>query len=641
MKMRKNMSKIFVAGMAMSMLVLSCKKKEQSTATGWNYNDPQNGGYLKTNYVEQETGPGLVLIEGGTFTMGRSEQEVTFDWDNTPRRVTVRSFYMDETEVTNQHWRDYMHWTERTYTDFPLILKKATPDENVWRSKLGYNEPLAEYYLRHPAYQDYPVVGVSWLQASNYCAWRSDRVNEYILIREGILLWNNDQQNEPFNTDAYLAGKFQNSDNPNGQLLDLDPSNGSGSNGKKKIKKKDLATRIVRMEDGITLPSYRLPTEAEWEFAAYGLIGNSEDERITNRRIYPWDGHWVRNPDDKFQGEIQANFMRGRGDYMGVAGKLNDNASVTAPVTAYWPNDYGLYNMAGNVAEWVMDVYRPLSSEDVDDFSPFRGNVFKTKVLNSEGAIDEKLDEAMYDVNGIKEYLVDFTAERKRRRAGAITDSLDNVLLTELDSMVNIANGMFNDGRKLEASRYVRDIVDEKLLDIAFRVQGIPGLEEFQFEIIPKLVDGISDYVVNQPGNLKVRTVTKEENLDRRNYEQSNYIDYLDGDLQSSIYYNNEETIEGVNEFEQQTGAARNRTGKNPQNLVYQSTTVDKGKPIQPSTLITDKSRVYKGGSWKDRAYWLSPGNRRFYDEFRSTDYIGFRCAMTRVGSPVGLGGKK
>ena len=641
MKMRKSMSKIFVTGMVMSVLVLSCKNKEQSTATGWNYNDPQNGGFLKTNYVEQETGPGLVLIEGGTFTMGRAEQEVTFDWDNTPRRVTVRSFYMDETEVTNQHWRDYMHWTERTFSDFPLILKKATPDENVWRSKLGYNEPLAEYYLRHPAYQDYPVVGVSWLQASNYCAWRTDRVNEYILIREGILLWNNDQQNEPFNTDAYLAGKFSNSDNPNGQLVDLDPSNGSGSNGKKKIKKKDLATRIVRMEDGITLPSYRLPTEAEWEFAAYGLIGNQEEERITNRRIYPWDGHWVRNPDDKFQGEIQANFMRGRGDYMGVAGKLNDNASVTAPVTAYWPNDYGLYNMAGNVAEWVMDVYRPLSSEDMDDFSPFRGNVFKTKVLNSEGAIDEKLDEAMYDVNGIKEYIVDFTAERKRRRAGAITDSLDNVLLTELDSMINIANGMFNDGRKLEASRYVRDIVDEKLLDIAFRVQGIQGLEEFQFEIIPKLVDGISDYVVNHPGSLKVRTVTKEENLDRRNYEQSNYIDYLDGDLQSSIYYNNEETIEGINEFERQNGAARNRTGKNPQNLVYQSTTVDKGKPIQPSTLITDKSRVYKGGSWKDRAYWLSPGNRRFYDEFRSTDYIGFRCAMTRVGSPVGLGGKK
>lgn len=626
----------------MTMLSISCKKKEQSSATGWNYNDPQNGGYLKTKYVEQETGPGLVLIEGGTFTMGRNEQEVTFDWDNTPRRVTVRSFYMDETEITNQHWLDYLHWTSRTYTDFPLIHKKALPDTLVWRSKLGYNEPQVQYYLRHPAYQDYPVVGVTWLQATNYCSWRSDRVNEYILIREGILLWNNDQQNEPFDTDAYLSGKFSNSDNPKGQLVDLDPSNGSGSNGKKRIRKKDLATRIVRMEDGITLPNYRLPTEAEWEYAAYGLIGNTDDERITNRRIYPWDGHWVRNPEDKFQGQMQANFVRGRGDYMGVAGKLNDNADITAPVTAYWPNDYGLYNMAGNVAEWVMDVYRPLSSEDVDEFSPFRGNVFKTVVLNSEGAVDEKLDEAMYDVNGIKEYIVDFTAERKRRRGGKITDSLDFILLAELDSLINISNEMYNDGQKLEASRAIREIIETNLPDIGFRIQSVPGFADFQYEIIPKLIVGISDYVINEPGSLKVRNVTKEENLGRRNYEQSNYIDYLDGDLQSSIYYNDEETIDGVNEFEGQNGAARNRSGKNPENLVYASTTFDKGKSgLQPSTLITDQSRVYKGGSWKDRAYWMSPGARRFYDEFRATDFIGFRCAMTRVGSPVGLNYKR
>lgn len=636
MKTRRNLSKFILASFAISMFAISCKKKEQSTATGWNYNDPQNGGYLKTKYVEQETGPGLVLIEGGTFTMGRNEQEVTFDWDNTPRRVTVRSFYMDETEITNQHWIDYLHWTKRTYTDFPLIYKKALPDTLVWRSKLGYNEPQVEYYLRHPAYQDYPVVGVTWLQANNYCAWRSDRVNEYILIREGILLWNNDQQNEPFNTDAYLAGKFQNSDNPKGQLLDLDPSNGSGSNGKKRIRKKDLATRIVRMEDGITLPKYRLPTEAEWEYAAYGLIGNTDQERITNRRIYPWDGHWVRNPEDKFQGQMLANFVRGRGDYMGVAGNLNDNADITAPVTSYWPNDYGLYNMAGNVAEWVMDVYRPLSSEDVDEFSPFRGNVFKTKVLNSEGSIDEKLDEAMYDVNAIKEYVVDFTAERKRRRGGTITDSLDFILLAELDSLVDIANDMYNDGRRLEASRYVREIIETNLPDKAFETQSQPGLEDFQYEIIPKLITGISDYVINEPGNLKVRNVTKEENLDRRNYEQANYIDYLDGDLQSSIYYNNDEVKGAVNTFNQQNGAARNRQGRNPDNLVYTSTVVDNGKPIQPSTLITDQSRVYKGGSWKDRAYWMSPGSRRYYDEFRSTDFIGFRCAMTRVGSPVG-----
>ena len=75
---------------------------------------------------------------------------------------------------------------------------------------------------------------------------------------------------------------------------------------------------------------------------------------------------------------------------MGVAGALNDNADVTAPVYAYWPNDYGLYNMAGNVSEWVLDVYRPLSGEDNDDFRPFRGNVYDTKQLDDEGAIMEK-----------------------------------------------------------------------------------------------------------------------------------------------------------------------------------------------------------------------------------------------------------
>lgn len=635
---RRNFRKILLAGCAMSLFAISCKKKEKSNATGWNYNDPQNGGYLKVDYVEQETGPGLVLIEGGTFTMGRSEQDVTFDWDNTPRRVTVKTFYIDETEVTNQYWVDYLHWTKRTYTDFPLIYKKALPDTLVWRSKLGYNEPQVEYYLRHPAYQEYPVVGVSWLQANNYCSWRSDRVNEVILIREGILLWNNDQQNEPFNTDAYLRGQFSNSDNPKGQLKDLDPSNGGGSNGKKRIKKKDLADRIVRMEDGIMLPKYRLPTEAEWEFAAYGLIGNTNEERITNRRIYPWDGHWVRNPDEKFQGQMQANFVRGRGDYMGVAGSLNDNADITAPVTAYWPNDYGLYNMAGNVSEWVMDVYRPLSSEDYDEFSPFRGNVFKTKVLNSEGGVDDKLDEAMYEVNGIKEYIVDFTAERKRRRGGVITDSLDFILLREVDSLITIANEMYNDGRRLEASRAIREIVETSLPDIGFRIQSEPGFEDFQYEIIPKLIVGISDFVINVPGNLKVRNVTKEENLDRRNYEESNYIDYLDGDLQSSIYYNNDEIKESINEFNQQNGAKRNRTGYNPDNLVYQN---GKNKKGMPTSLITDQSRVYKGGSWKDRAFWMSPGNRRYYDEFRATDFIGFRCAMTRVGSPVGLNYKR
>ena len=217
----------------LGLMLTGCNKKEKSSATGWNYNDSKWGGFEKHEYAGQETGPGLVLVRGGAFTMGSSEQDVTYEHNNIERKVTVPSFYMDETEVTNNHYREYVWWLSRVYVDYPEVAKNALPDTNVWRSKLAYNEPYVDYYYRHPAYQDYPVVGVSWLQASNYCAWRSDRVNEYILVREGILKWTNDQQGEPFVSDAYLAGKYENSNNEKGQLIDLDPSNGSGADGKK------------------------------------------------------------------------------------------------------------------------------------------------------------------------------------------------------------------------------------------------------------------------------------------------------------------------------------------------------------------------------------------------------------------------
>ena len=265
------------------------------------------------------------------------------------------------------------------------------------------------------------------------------------------------------------------------------------------------------MEDGILLPKYRLPTEAEWEFAALALIGNSYDERVYERRIYPWDGHNVRNDAKKYRGEMRANFVRGRGDLMGVAGSLNDNASIPAPVDSYWPNDYGLYCMAGNVNEWVEDVYRPTSFEDFDDFNPFRGNVFTTLVRDEEGNIAEK-------------------------------DSL---------------------------------------------------------------------------GRLRRREITPDEAMNRYNYKKADYRNYKDGDYESSIIEGNEWTA----------GASTQERGSD---RMYSQQTGDE------SSLISDKSRVYKGGSWRDRAYWLSPGTRRFLDETESRDDLGFRCAMVRVGSPAG-----
>ncbi len=473
-------------------IMSSCSKPEQSSTTGWDYNNTKYGGFEVAAYEEQETGPGLVFIEGGTFMMGKTEQDVMYNWDNVPRRVTVRSFYMDETEVKNVDYREYLYWLGRVYgNDYPEVVKKAQPDELVWRDKLSYNEPLVENYFKHPAYQFYPVVGVNWLQANDYCAWRTDRVNEKILVDMGILELNTDQANDNnFNTDAYLAGQYEGQVRQD--LQDLNPNNAGGQ-------------RKVRMEDGILLPRYRLPTEAEWEFAALGLIGNSLFERVIERRIYPWNGHITRTDDKDNYGEMVANFKRGRGDYMGVAGSLNDHSDITTQVFDYWPNDYGLYNMAGNVSEWVLDVYRPLSTEDVTDFNPFRGNVYKKKSVDTDGMILDK-------------------------------DSL---------------------------------------------------------------------------GRIKYEDVKTEENVNRRNYRKADNINYLDGDYSSVLALS-----DWLNE----------PADKNTTKEVYDFTV---------SSMINDKTRVYKGGSWKDKAYYLSPGSRRFLEENQSNDNIGFRCAMTRVGSPI------
>jgi gliding motility-associated lipoprotein GldJ len=487
MKSKINNFKVLSIFVVVTVFLGACQK-ERSATTGWNQNDSKNGGFEVSSWVGQETGPGLVFVEGGTFTMGRVEQDVRYDWDNISRRATVSSFYMDETEVTNVDFREYLYWISRVfYASYPEVYKRALPDTLVWRSKLGFNEPYVELYLRHPAYNYYPVVGVNWLQATDYCAWRTDRVNEQILIREGILRTNPNQVDEDnFNTDSYLAGQYEGL--VRSDLIDLDPN-------------KD--TRKVRIEDGILLPRYRLPTEVEWEFAALGLVGNTVFERVTERRLYPWNGAYMRNADDRYKGEMMANFKRGKGDNMGAAGYLNDRADIPTDVASYWPNDYGLYCMAGNVNEWVKDVYRPLSLEDDDDFRAFRGNVFKTQLREEEGEIAEK-------------------------------DSLGRIIW---------------------------------------------------------------------------RGVTEEENTQRRNYKRADNINFLDGDYSSSIFYTEEEYNTG---------------GEKEKKRMYEWGT---------TSLINDEAHVYKGGSWKDRAYWLVPGTRRFLDAEQSTDDIGFRCAMTRVGT--------
>jgi len=617
---------------------------ETSSITGWDYNDPRNGGFEKRSFSEQETGPGLIMIEGGTFTMGRVEQDVTYENHNVPRRVSISSFYMDETEISNFHWCEYLYWLRRTFGQgFPMIYNRALPDTLSWREKLGFNEKYVDYYLRHPAYRDYPVVGVSWQQANEFCNWRTDRVNEYILIREGILLPNPSQENEPFTTDAYMAGQYEQALNPKGQIPDLDPIKGGYDLSNPEKAKGKPSPRNVRMEDGIILPRYRLPTEAEWEFAAYGLIGNTIDERIIEKRVYPWDGHWVRNPQETFQGDMLANFVRGRGDYMGVSGHLNDNADITAPVFSYWPNDYGLYNMAGNVSEWVLDVYRPMTSKDADEFRPFRGNVFKTKVLNSSGAIDDKYNVTIYDIDGIEQYIAEFKAERQdkvlegTRTYGYVKqnrlDVIEDSLIATISRYVSEAQNLIANKQVIEASGKIQEVFDLVFKDF----DDLYALDGYRLEISPILRSGMADFILNTPGNVQTREVTAEENMKRSNYRIADNIDFLDGDLKSSIYHpgdpdNNQDEIDDFNKGVE-------KGGSNEDWAMYQRGLQKKDGIIAGAitSLISDKSRVYKGASWKDRAYYLNPGTRRYLEQDRSSSSIGFRCAMDRIGSPSGV----
>ena len=622
-----------ILALAAAMLSLSsCSDGPRSSATGWEYNqnpadgtfkkskEGKNGGFYYTQYAGQETGPGLVFIEGGRFSMGRVEDDVNYSWDNIQTPVTVSSFYMDETEVTNQHWRDYMRWLQLVYGEQDqALVRRALPDTNCWRQKDQDMEKYVEYYLRHPAYSEYPVVGVSWLQASDYCAWRTDRVNEHILVREGILLYNTSQQmGVPFTTETYLNGTYD----PSSRLAQADNQGMMNLNAPN-------SSRNVRMEDGIILPRYRLPTEAEWEYAAMALIGNSYQELITDRRTYPWNGHYVRNGSNgtEYFGQMRANFMRGTGDAMGVAGYLNDNADITAPVYQYPPNDFGLYNMAGNVSEWVADVYRPLSEDERSEFRPFRGNVYRTKELDTDGVVKEVYEGKMYDLQGINEYLIDMERKMKANTNYPLSPDEEALILTCKDQMVlaidaetakkpieevmNLINGT---GQVSDGKGGKTKSLTEKLTEATKK----KPLEQLAVTIKLKL----EEYIVNAPGQQRMRDVTIEENINRTNYRKSDNIDYGDGDFQSSRYYQ-DATYDTYN------GYLNGDRDKNHRMYDYGKT-----------TLVNNRSRVYKGGSWEDRVYYNIPSTRRFLDERKSSRNIGFRCAMDRVGSPTGLGAK-
>lgn len=496
----KNLLILALAAISLNACKGKSRSSNKSSATGWKYDDKKMGNFHVAKMKYPKAGPGLVFVQGGTFVMGAKDEDVMGDWNNVPKRVTVPSFFIDETEVANVHYREYLYWLSNTFSNDTAIMGRAYPDTLCWREELAYNEPYVEYYFRYPAYNYYPVVGVNWQQASDFCVWRTDRVNELALVEKGYLKkdfvkkeMKGGGADQSFNTDSYLM---------NPELI-------QGRAAPKKSALKDVSgkpRKNITLEDGLLGQGYRLPSEAEWEYAAYGLLdqnpnprkkeGKSGEELLSNQQIYSWS----KNPNGlrdnrrgQWQGRFLANFKRGSGDNMGVAGGLNDRSAIPGNVKAFFPNSFGIYNMSGNVSEWVRDTYRPMTPSDAEDFNYFRGNQFQKVFKNSSG-------------------------------------------------------------------EYERDSL----------------------------------------GHLKKINVQDEETKNRRNYQHNNALGHMDGDSASGAYYD------------------------------YGNT-----------TLISDRSKVFKGGSWNDRAYWLSPGTRRFLEEDQSSSCIGFRCAQTFMGAPEGPGFKE
>jgi formylglycine-generating enzyme len=252
---------------------------------------------------------GMILCPSGTFHMGQADQDVPATQINFNKQITIGGFYMDETEITNNEYRQFVYFLSKPdeYADWKntqawldstikskgeeYITKELYPDTTVWLKDFAHHmgDPMMEYYFYHPAFDDYPVVGIDWYAARIFSYWRTRYMNEW-------------------RTDLSDMNLFAN-------------------------------------------PNFRLPSEAEWEFAARGGRDMAK---------YPWGGPYIRNS----KGCMLANLKPARGNY------YDDGFMYTAEVGSYFSNDFGLYDMSGNVAEWCEDAYYESSVPVVWDMNP-------------------------------------------------------------------------------------------------------------------------------------------------------------------------------------------------------------------------------------------------------------------------------
>ncbi len=353
---------------------------------------------------------GMTLVPGGSFIMGKSDDDIAALKNAPPKTVTVRSFYMDETEITNSEYRQFVNWVKDSIVRIKLaeeaefqgmtaadggigeyafadtdpesmsVYEKYMYDnyyslgEGFENRKINKDVPIIwdtrdypdEYYAAimdtmyispDEAYNGQRSIDVNhlkfrytWMDVSSAArdepGRRADYVEtEEILIYPDTTVWIKDfnySYNEPMHNDYFWHDAY--SDYP---VVGV-----SWKQARAFAQWRTLYHNAYRKRRGMhNVNSYRLPTEAEWEYAARGGLESA---------TYPWGGPYTKND----RGCFMANFKPLRGDYAA------DQALYTVEAKSYDPNDYGLYNMAGNVAEWVFSSYDPASYEYSSSMNP-------------------------------------------------------------------------------------------------------------------------------------------------------------------------------------------------------------------------------------------------------------------------------
>lgn len=344
--MRKNLSYIILISFGFTLA--SCNSNTspssciQSPTTGWPYDFKVNHAFKKVNLPLGRTPTNMAVIPGWTFTVDDVDEFETVNRrirpneTNIRRDLSVNSFYMDRYEVRNIDWREYLTWLSTVYTYVnPNRIENAKPDINAWTEGLSDNEPFMFNYFTHPSFNEYPVVCVSWDQVSDYCKWRTDRSTEFQLIKYG----------------AIKAPNFDSIAN----LTSLDEVEHALFSSERFFSSID--DNILNSCRGL-FPDYRLPSEDEWEFAAYARKSSDPDNVV---KIYPWSEKNYEVLSKSRVNQQQAHYNQSRTN-------IHSNMfSRTVPVGSFAPNDFGLYNMAGNVNEWVLDRYVTRSGKNKID----------------------------------------------------------------------------------------------------------------------------------------------------------------------------------------------------------------------------------------------------------------------------------